>query len=173
MTEGTVTEVEYFDRLRQELSRGGAFVQVKTVGVGKDPLRVLYKCIEFRDQALRDDQSYDWSCCVVDVDTHTTLDDCVRQAKREAVHLVISNIKFEVWLLWHVVDSSAYRTGDELDQLMQRHGLTDGKHLLPHFPIDKYETAARIARLVDPAMADHRRGGNPSTSMPLLLDMMQ
>lgn len=173
VTEGKVTELEYFDLLKQELSRGSAFVHFRMVGVGKDPLQVLEKCLQLREQALDQDKPYDWACCVVDVDTHTTLEDCIREARQLGIHVVVSNVKFEVWLLWHVVDKRGAHTGAQLDRLMQRHSITDGKHLMPRFPIGKFESAVSIARAVDPSLADHRKGANPSSSIPILLELMR
>lgn len=173
VTEGTVTELEYFDRLKQELSNDGAFVQFKTVGVGKDPMQVVKKCIERRNYARRSGEGFDWCCCVVDVDLHARLDGCILEARREGIHLVISNLKFEIWLLWHVVDKRGALSSDQLDSLMREHGITDGKHLLPRFPVARFEDALQIARRADPLLANHRKGQNPSTSMPVLIELMR
>ena len=53
VTEGTVTEKQYIETLVQHLRQSSAVVSVTSVGVGKDPVEVVKKCIECRDDANR------------------------------------------------------------------------------------------------------------------------
>lgn len=51
VTEGTETEPQYVERLDAFLRSSEFTTHVKRVGVGKDPLRVVEKCVELRDKA--------------------------------------------------------------------------------------------------------------------------
>lgn len=179
VTEGTVTEPQYFDLLKQHLPRSWATVTVK--GAGKDPLNVLKKCIELRDKAKsrdrgrrdgRPEQAYDWCCCVLDVDEHATLEQCLVEARKNNIEIVVTNRKFEVWLLWHCTDLSGERDGHELDALARKHRALVGKDLATQFPIENYREAAVRARRADPDLASRRIGPNPSSSMPILFDLV-
>lgn len=170
VTEGTVTEPQYLQLLKQQLPRASASVTVK--GAGQDPLSVLDKCIELRAEAKVRGKPYDWCCCVVDVDEHVMLERCLVEARRSAVEVVVTNLKFEVWLLWHCIDLGAARTSRQLDDLARRHGVLVGKDLSARFPVGNYLDAVTRARTADPELATRRTGPNPSSSMPALLDLM-
>lgn len=144
VTEGQETEPQYLDQLKQELARTADVVQIKTVPVGKDPLTILRKCELERDRAEQRGKSYNWVCCVVDVDQHATLQECLKQAAKKGIHVVVSNIKFEIWLLWHVTRSRGPLNGRELDQLVEKNDLIRKKHLSPRFPIEKFAEAIEV-----------------------------
>lgn len=173
ITEGTNTEPQYFDLLKQEFDREAGSVFVKAVGVGKDPLKLLAKAKQLKADARQKGTPYDWCCCVVDVDQHETLKPCLEQAPRSGIHVVVSNVKFEVWLLWHVLDKTGSMTGHDLDELCKKHKLLDGKNIANDFPVRNFEQAIITARRLDPELRDCRKGVNPSSSMPLLIDLMR
>lgn len=105
-------------------------VSVKTVGIDRDPREVVKKCIELRDKAVRARKAFGQCVCLVDVDQHTTLTEAVATAQHEGIDLLVSRLKFEVWLLWHVSGSRAARTTEQLDDLMVTHQLlAREKHL--------------------------------------------
>lgn len=170
VTEGLVTERQYLESLIQELPSSAATVEVKPVG--GDPLQVLRKSQELQTAAAAKGKPYDWACCVVDVDEHSTLDACIETAREAGIHVVISNVKFEIWLLWHAMDKRGAQTTRELDQLVKKHSLMVGKHLAPRFPIANYPQAVKIAHQTDADLADRRRGPNPSSAMPILINLM-
>jgi len=49
VTEGTRTEPQYVEGLDRYLRSAGATAVVRPVAVGKDPMKVVRKCIEIRD----------------------------------------------------------------------------------------------------------------------------
>lgn len=165
--EGRVTEPQYLDLLKQVI-RGP--VSVTIVGMGADPARVLH---EAEKKARAAGEKYDWICCVVDVDQHTTLDEMLRVARKSGEFVVVTNLKFEQWLLWHVDEGLRELGTKELDVLMKKRGLMNGKQLSPKFPIEDYEKAVEVARRADLSMELCRKGRCPSSSMPLLIELMQ
>lgn len=170
VTEGTVTEPQYFQLLTQQLPRASANVTVRSTG--QDPLNVLDKCLELRSDAEARGKPYDWCCCVVDVDQHSTLERCLIEARRSGIEVVVTNLKFEVWLLWHRTHLGGARTSRELDTLAQKHDLLVGKDLATGFPIGNYLDAVARAHTADADLGTRRIGPNPSSSMPVLLSLM-
>lgn len=175
VTEGTRTEPQYAEGLNRYLRSKGATAIVKPVSVGKDPLKVVQKCVEKRDEAAQNDKEkkYDACVCLVDVDEHQTLPTAVRLAEREGIRLLISNLKFEVWLRWHAEDKRSALTSAQLDELVTKLGLVKGKILSPSFPFHQVRDACKIAWAVDPEMRAGRKGPDPSSSMPMLVDLLQ
>lgn len=172
VTEGKVTEPEYLELLNQRLRDGGVTVSVKSVGVGKDPKLVVEKCLELRDKAKEANKGFDHSVCLVDVDNHSTLAAASNLCTREGVILVVTNLKFEVWLLWHALDTRSSKSSKELDQLMTKHVLLKEKHIAPRFPIDGFKQAMEIASTISPEMKSGTIGSDPSSGMPLLVDIL-
>ncbi|MDO4791094.1 MAG: RloB family protein [Buchananella hordeovulneris] len=173
VTEGLRTEPQYVEGLNDYLRSRGTTTTVKSVPVGKDPLKVVQKCVEFRDTAARRGKEFDECVCLVDVDQHQTLASAIRCAEREKISLLISNLKFEVWLRWHVEDRRAALTSSQLDDRVERLGLVQDKVLSPNFPFDAVDHACQIARAVDGDMCAGRQGPDPSSSLPILVDLMR
>ena len=96
--------------------------------------------------------------------------------------MVVTNLKFELWLLWHVGDKpGGYAHNRQLDTLVKKlskSGKTpflegnNYKNLHPNFPVENYTQAIEIARQKDPKMAFNRKGQNPSSAMPLLIEKL-
>ena len=172
VTEGTVTEPQYVEGLNNYLRSKGSTTTVHPVKVGKDPLRVVDKCIAYRDDAQRKDQGFDECVCLVDVDEHGTLKEAIELARCERIFLIISHLKFEVWLRWHKEEHRSALTSTQLDKRMEELGLVTRKKISHSFPYDKVGFACKIARLADPDLAPGRIGPNPSTAMPLLVDLL-
>ncbi|MGY5766430.1 RloB family protein [Brachybacterium sp. DNPG3] len=173
VTEGRVTEPQYVDQLDGLLRSHGTTTTVKTVIVGKDPLKVVQKCIEVRDTAIDKEKGYDTCVCLVDVDQHDSLPEAQRLAAEEDILLLISNLKFEVWLRWHVEAGRSALSSTQLDRMMKKRALVTGKNLAPHFPIDRVDSACETARRADPELAPGRKGPNPSTALPILVDLLR
>ena len=173
VTEGTRTEPQYVEGLNRYLRSKGATAIVKSVSVGKDPLKVVQKCVEKRDEAAQNDKEYDDCVCLVDVDEHQTLPAAVQLAEREKIRLLISNLKFEGWLRWHAEDKRSALTSTQLDDLVAKLGLVKGKILSQSFPFHQVHAACQIAWAVDPELRAGRKGPDPSSSMPILVDLIQ
>lgn len=173
VTEGTRTEPQYVEGLDRYLRSKGATAVVKPVSVGKDPLKVVQKCVQKRDEAAKSDKGYDDCVCLVDVDEHKTLPAAVQLAEREAIQLLISNLKFEAWLRWHAEDKRSKLTSKQLDELTAKLGLVKGKMLSSTFPFSAVNDACKVAQSVDPEMRAGRKGPDPSSAMPILVELMQ
>jgi hypothetical protein len=173
VTEGRLTEPQYVEGLNRYLRGNGTTTVVKTIPVGKDPLNVVRKCIEIRDRAIKDKKSYDVCVCLVDVEQHKTLLAACKTAAKESILMLVSNLKFEVWLRWHIEDKRSSLTTVQLDDLMAKRGLVVKKMLTPTFPFSAVLKACEIARQVDPQLKPGRIGPDPSSAMPILVDLMR
>lgn len=111
--------------------------------------------------------------CLFDVDEYQTLSAAVQLAEREGIRLLNSNLKFEAWLRWHAEDKRSALTSTKLDELVTSLGLVKGKILSQSFPFHRVHEACKTARAVDTEMRPRRKGSNPSSSMPILVGLMQ
>lgn len=173
VTEGKETEPQYIELLNSYLRSRGVTTVVRSVGVGKDPLKVVQQCAARRDEAAIRGKPYDDCVCLVDVDRHKTLNEAAQLAKRERILLLVSNLKFEVWLRWHAEDKRSALMSTQLDDLVAKLGLTNGKNLSSSFPIHAVDKACVTASAVDPSMRPGRIGPNPSSAMPILIKLMK
>lgn len=172
VTEGTETEPQYVERLNSFIRNKDVNTVVKLVGVGKDPLKVVQKCVELRNKAAENGKDYDIWVCLVDVDQHATLPSASKLADAEKIWLLISNLKFEVWLRWHKERNRSTLTTSQLDELTKKLGLVQNKSLSQNFPFHMVHDACEIARKADPSMQAGRVGPDPSSSMPILVDLL-
>lgn len=173
VTEGTKTEPQYVERLNSYLRSRASTAIVKPVGVGRDPLHVVRKCVELRDAAENGEKAYDVCVCLVDVDRHTKLTDATVLAEQESILLLISNLKFEAWLRWHAEEKRSPLTSAQLDRQAEKLNLVKDKALSPRFPFDAVDRACQIARQADPELRAGRKGPNPSSAVPVLVDLMR
>lgn len=173
VTEGTCTEPQYVERLGSYLRSRGSTVLVKPVAVGKDPLKVVQKCIEQRDADSERGKGYDDCVCLVDVDNHASLPAAIQLAKKESILLLISNLKFEVWLRWHAESKRSALSSKQLDKIVAQLELVQGKQLSPAFPIENVDEACAIAHQADPDLCADRQGPDPSTALPILVELMR
>lgn len=173
VTEGTCTEPQYVERLGSYLRSKGATVLVRHVAVGKDPLKVVQKCIEQRDTDGERGKGYDDCVCLVDVDNHASLPAAIQLAKQQSILLLISNLKFEVWLRWHAESKRSALSSKQLDKTVAQLKLVQGKQLSPKFPIENVDDACVIARQADPDLRAGRQGPDPSTALPVLVELMR
>lgn len=160
------SEQAYFELLRRELETRSLSVIVRVFPGNGEPTRVL-------KEAEKRAEDYDHVCLLMDVDTHAKLDDVLQECKRKPTpfHAVVTNPKFELWLLWHKEKRAGFISSKELDRRVQELGLVqgkDGKNLAPNFPIENYRTAMENAVKV----GDREHGENPSSGIPWLIEAM-
>jgi len=86
-------------------------------------MKVVRKGIEIRDKAASDKKDYDVCVCLVDVDQHEALPAACQLAARESILLLVSNLKFEAWLRWHVEDKHSALSTAQLDARTAKLGL--------------------------------------------------
>ena len=129
VTEGTVTETEYFRLMAKEFGINGDRVTI-VPSKGTSPMNV----VTHAQWRLGRDDEYDYVYCVFDRDTHANYDDAVSRVQRMAkdssaakkIEAITSVPCFEYWCYLHVRDSAASYSGagspcDRLTKDLRRH----------------------------------------------------
>ena len=182
-TEGEVTEVQYFQQLVQKLGIPGVAVKGPD---GTDPMNVFLKCRRIAERANKEGKKYSEIYCVVDVDDSSRRDN-LEQAIRTAssaqvagvpICMVVTNLKFEVWLLWHFGEDPAKGSSfdsakiDEKIKALPEGVMKKRKHIGEAFPFENYQKASERAYKRDPDLDFNRVGEFPSSAVPLLIQRM-
>lgn len=136
VTEGKVTEKEYFQHLAEELGLGGQRVTV-TSSKGASPMQVVDRARKRLDR----EEAFDYVYCVFDRDTHANYDEAVSRVQRmakdsgaaEKIEAITSVPCFEYWCYLHVGDSAAPYSGAD----SPCRSLT--KELTKHVPFKSYK----------------------------------
>ena len=165
-TEGLVTEPQYLELLRQHLRPRHATFSIKPIG--KDPSRVFTEYLKAKRRG-----DFDQAILVIDVDQHQKLDEVLRECQSStAVVAVVTNPCFELWLLWHTTDRRAYTETRDCVRLARSNSLTGDKDLTARFPIASFPEAVKRAQQAWPSIMPNKKGPNPSSAMPWLIDLM-
>jgi hypothetical protein len=157
------TEPDYFEGLRELLRAANVTMTVRAEGV--DPVRLINRAAEFRERR-RD--VFDEVWCVVDTDEFD-IPAAVVASRRHNVNLAVSNPCFELWLLLHHTDCTAYCQGyaDVLTRL-RRHVPGYDKAAMDFRAFAAgIEAAIERAEKLDSSGTDHER--NPSRGVWVLV----
>lgn len=153
------TEADYLRGLRDH--SGNPAVDIVLTRHGRSPEQAVTCARKFVE---RDPRTFDEVWCVVDADQFD-IPKATRSAARTDVELAVSNPCFELWLLLHHIDCTAYCADyDAVAERLQKHvpGYDKARLNFAHYR-DQVPDATRRAKRLDPTGADHTR--NPSTSM--------
>lgn len=192
VTEGELTEPQYLELLCQHVKDRDFNLDIRPrprkKGTGQwtsNPEAVVDKCVELQTQQEREasdshgnDVPYEQCFAVVDVDRwdesspggRSKLDRALAKAEKHGIKVVISNLKFETWLVWHA-ENKSYRTSKQLDDACRNLTLLSGKNITASFPIRNFTVAVRRAQAANVTPLS-TIGPNPSTSMPAFLQAL-
>lgn len=194
VSEGTVTEPAYFNLLRRELEpRLGLAIKVQpkenaNAKRNTDPLSIVNECKRLRDKdrqensgSARDVLPFVACFAIVDVDDYdkgnsSPLKRAAKLAEEENITLLITNKKFETWLVWH--SDQAVQPKPEsraLSKQCEDLRLFSGKKrkkLSSDFPITNYDQAVTRAMKTEHVKAG-QVGQNPSSAMPVFFQMLE
>jgi hypothetical protein len=176
--EGQRTEPEYFDGLKRLPSvrhAAAVDIRVETGRGGSVPRTLVSMAVDARNRAIGEEGEIDEFWCVFDVEwprNHPDLKGAIDQARQNGIELAISNPCFEIWLILHFQDRSAWLDNDNARRLRQRlDGSTDkGLNVVVYMP-RKGEALRRAAELD----TRHAQNGtyfpdnNPSSGMHRLI----
>lgn len=159
----TRTEPDYFDGLKGFLQEASVTVKVRAEGV--DPVRLVHVAAAYRDARPH---VFDEVWCVVDVDEFD-IGSAVTEAGRRGIHLAVSNPCFELWLLLHHDNCTAYCNGyADVAARLKQHLPGYTKTSLNFSTYESgIEAAVRRAEKLDPTGQDH--GKNPSSNVWVLV----
>jgi len=180
--EGTRTEPDYLNALKQQPAvHDVAAVDLRVeTGRGKtDPKNLVSLAVAARNAAIDEDAEIDEFWCVFDVEwptNHPGLHEAITQARNNSVEVAISNPCFELWLILHFQDQSAWLDSDDACRLRARLDGSKGKGLAAAAYMSRTADAANRAKALDER---HQLNNirfprnNPSCGMHHLLATME
>jgi hypothetical protein len=154
--EGEASEPDYINGLRRLPGvRANTSVSIEIDPDQGVPLTLVKRAVEQK----RDDE-VDECWCVFDVEwpkNHPNLKQAIHLANEHGIRLAISNPCFELWLILHFADHTAFLTTDEAERMSRKLEGRTGKRIdagqyMPH----RHLAATRAAALVK------RHAGNES-----------
>ena len=77
----------------------------------------------------RADRDFDEIWCVFDTDAHENLPHAIEEARQSGIAVAVSNPCFELWLVLHVREQTAYIDRHDVQRLSNDLGLSDGKRM--------------------------------------------
>ena len=174
LCEGKETEPQYLRALKQ-LPGVLEAVSVDIQGPAGRPLQLVEAAIE----AKRQDNEIDEVWCVFDVEApqeHPNLKEALALARDNGIKTAVSNPCFEIWLVLHFDEYSAWLTTDDAVKLRRKHDSSTGKEVDGELYMPHRETAAKRARDLSD---NHVNNGtsfpndNPSSGMFQLLEAIE
>ncbi|MFJ7422093.1 RloB family protein [Streptomyces uncialis] len=183
--EGECTEDQYFKGLRQELR--SLPVTICIGGDHGEPKSLVRSAIKHKERAAESAADrhtpYDEVWCVVDVEAprqHPSLDEAIALARKAGVRIALSNPCFELWILLHLKEVSAYQTSAALQSALEREaecGYTVQRKHLDYIELrgpdsGRHDLAReRAQKLRSRGDAGHR--ANPWTNVDELVDLLR
>ena len=161
LTEGSVTERGYLKILERENPQ----VKIDLAESGMVPLSLVERARQYMEQNRRAKRrtrtpDFDEIWCVFDVDDHPYVRRAQQEAKDSGIRTVVSNPCFELWLLLHKQDQTAYIDRRDLQKKCQTLNLMDDKRIRPEaIPLLMEDFVEARQRAID---LDERHEGNDS-----------
>ena len=178
LTEGEVTEPGYLT-LWARLNRHNVRLDVSDGGMTPDALvRRAKQHLKRVPRSKRSEREFDEIWCVFDVDQHANVSQAINVARQSGIKVAVSNPCFELWLVLHQEEQTAYLDRRDIQHRSDDLQLTNNKHILPSAEailVDAVDTAKQRAIALD-----HRHAGNgspprsnPSTDAWRLVDQLR
>ena len=180
--EGTRTEPDYLKALRQEpIVRDAASVDIRIdlETSGAVPLTLVNAAAEARARNSEEQGEIDEVWCLFDVEwpkNHPKLREARAKAEVSDIRLAISNPCFELWLVLHFDNRTAWLDNKAARKLLREHDKSAGKGLDGRQYMPRRADAAQHARALT---AKHVGDGtefpndNPSSGMFLFLEAIE
>ena len=165
LSEGEVTEPNY---LVEWARRNRDKVTLKIDDRGMTPATLVRTAKEYlKDRRpRRADPDFDEIWCVFDTDQHPNLAQAIHEAGQSEIEVAVSNPCFELWLVVHAREQTAYIDRHDVQRLAGELGLTDGKNIPKsawNTLVQSLDDAKRRARALDQR---HDGNGSPPRSNP-------
>ncbi|SCL38638.1 RloB-like protein [Micromonospora pallida] len=169
--EGEASEPDYLNALKRlpEVRDNTA------ISIEVDPRQGAPITLVQRAMARAEDDEVDECWCVFDVEwpqNHPRLAEAVQLATRHGIRLAISNPCFELWLILHFTDQTAFLTTTEAERRSRKLDGRPGKRIDGPRYAELRKVAARRAATLDRRHAANQTrfpADNPSSTMYELL----
>ena len=176
--EGVATEPEYFEEFCRDLR---AVVELVVDDRGGSPKTLVERAVEEKRVADRSakrsgdpNARYSEIWCVFDVDAHPLVPEAKEQARAHGIRTAVSNPCFELWLLLHFQDQTAFIERNDAQAACRRHMPGFRKHAPYELLRDRYDAAlARAIDLGQRNVLDGEPDKNPSTGVGSLTEAIR
>ncbi len=176
-TEGTKTEPNYFNAIKDELRLNE--ILVKVVGTGDHTMPLVERVIH--DKNNQKDVYLDTEYWVVfDKDDHGQFKESIEKASAEGIHVAYSNTSFELWFVLHFEYlSTALHRSDFYPKLSKMLGVKYDKSNSDIYNLlkDKESVAIRNAKKLEEMHKNQRVTSldkkDPSTTVYLLVESLR
>ncbi|MGC5031608.1 RloB family protein [Micromonospora sp. DT229] len=164
--EGERTEPEYLEALKRDPAvreTAAVDLRIETHGYGSVPLTLVRMAISAKEKAAREEGEIDEFWCVFDVEwprNHPGLREAMDLANRNGINLAVSNPCFELWLVLHFRNHTAWLDNEVARRLRRSHDGQLDKGLKGADYMASRQLAARRAVALD------RRHANDGTAFP-------
>lgn len=174
--EGTKTEPGYFSHLRQS-SRLPIDLVIEG---GRTPKALVQKAVELKRRAEAEARRYhdsslkfDEVWCVFDVDEHPFVPEAQQQARDNSIRVAISNPCFELWVLLHFQERTAYIHRHDVQNLCRGYLPKFQKDLPCDDLLSRRSTALQHAAALEKWQRERgNEGANPSTHVHHLVEVL-
>jgi hypothetical protein len=146
-------------------------VSICVGGEHGEPKSLVRAAIEHKKRAPHSSQDrwteYDEVWCVIDVEApkpHPGLDEALGLARRHGVEVALTNPCFELWVLLHIKDVSAYHTSESAQKALEKSGV--GGYAVSRKHLDFERIREGYPKAVDRAQSLRRRGADGVSSNP-------
>lgn len=179
-TEGTKTEPNYFNSIKDELRLSEIDIQVKGVpGFGNHTLLLVEGVIERKDKEKDDGFETEW-WVVFDKDQHADFNKAVERARKNGINVAYSNESFELWFILHFefLQSSLGRNNFEakLTKLLGRKYEKNGSDIYELIKLkeaDAIRYAKKLEEMHDNAKVTSPEKRDPSTLVYKLVERLR
>ena len=180
--EGRRTEPDYLKALKRRpevRDIASVAIEIDETAAGFDPLALVRKAAAAHKDAKDERSEIDEVWCIFDVEQperHSRLDDAVALARERGVQIAVSNPCFELWLMLHFQEQSAWLDTNDAKRQLKQHDGTEGKGLDGAMYMSRRDEAARRAS----SLAERHEGNgtnfpndNPSSGMYRFLEAVE
>ena len=173
----------YFHKLRQKHRLSTVKVKVCGPECGNAPINVVDCAISEKEKAETTStisKGYDHIFCVIDKDTHDTLDRAIEKTNSNGLKIILSNPCFEYWYILHFKNTSkAYNSSKAVvSELKKKHhkGYTKGSDGIFDIIYDDTDKAIANSKHVLKSQwqgEEDLRNCNPSTHVHVVVECIR
>ena len=180
--EGKRTEVDYLKALKRQpevRDIAAVAIEIDETVAGFDPLALVRKAAAAQKDAKDKMSEIDEVWCIFDVEQpkrHSRLNDAVALARERGIQVAVSNPCFELWLMLHFQEQSAWLDTNDAKRQLKQHDGNEGKGLDGAMYMPRRDEAVRRAS----SLAKRHEGNgtnfpndNPSSGMYRFLEAVE
>ena len=161
-----MTEPGYLTKWAR-LNRRNVRLEISDSGMTPDALVHRAKeHVKRNRRTKRSEPEFDEIWCIFDIDQHPNISRAIHDARQSGINVALSNPCFELWLVLHRDEQTAYIDGHAIQQRSDELGITAKKRILPSAEailVEAVDTAKQRAIALD---RRHAGNGSPPRSNP-------